>query len=183
MFSDTNLSSDAIDMPSTSANPLTIKISNSTLLAFLKKLDNSNKQIVRCMNDLETRNTTNSMPVHSPPHNGRSVTINHHPLVHWHERPHMMAPTYPLHPKSLFTSQPVQTCIKPASHQKDGGHTASNLAFNKQLGSSIQTRPLHPDPATKSNIHLNDTPFRYVNGCCSISCANPGQFEKDDKCL
>ena len=72
LFSDTHLSSDALHIPSTCVNPTTTDISYNTLLAFLQKLHDSNKQIVRHIDDREKRNTNNSMPVHSPSQNERS---------------------------------------------------------------------------------------------------------------
>ena len=120
LFSDIHLSSDALNIPSTSANPTTTDISNNTLLAFLQKLDDSNKQIVCRIDDLEKRNTTNSTPAHSPSHNGRAVIIDDHdhPMVHGHGCSHMTVSSDPLCSKDIFASQPVHTSIRPATRQK-----------------------------------------------------------------
>ena len=44
LFSDANFTSDALGTPSASANPATTEVSYNTLLFFLQKLDDSNKQ-------------------------------------------------------------------------------------------------------------------------------------------
>ena len=78
-----------------------------------------------------------------------------------------------LYPKNLFMSQPVQTGSRPATYQKDDGHIPSNLALNEQLGRSIRTYSSHPDPATATNMHLNDIAFRYINELNAASSAAP----------
>ena len=161
LFSDTHLSSDTLDIPSTSAQATTSDISSNTLLAFLHKLDDSNKQIVHRIDDLEKRNIPNSTPSHSPSHHGRAVTIDDHPMIHG--RSFMTGSLDPLRSKDLFASQPVQTGSRPATHQKDDGHTTSNSTLNDQLGRSIRTRPVNSDPVTVTNLQFNDTAFRSAN--------------------
>ena len=160
LFSDTHLSSDALNIPSTSAYATTTDISSNTLLALLQKLDDSNKQIVRRIDDLEKRNTPNSTPVHSPSHHAQAITIDDHPIIHGHGRSHMTRSLDPLRSKDLFPSQPVQTSSKPATHQKDDGHTTSNPSLDEQLGRSSRTWPVHSDPVIAANLHFNDTAFR-----------------------
>ena len=139
LFSDTHLSSDALDIPSTSTQATSTEISSSTLLSILQKLDDSNKQIVRLIDDLEKHNIPNSMPVHSPSHHGWAVTIDDHPVIHENRRSHLTGSLDPLRSKDLFASQPVQTGSRLATHQKDDAHTFSNSTLNEQLGRSART--------------------------------------------
>ena len=62
LISDANSSSENPAMQATS-NSTRAETSNTTLMAFLQKLDDSNKQIMRCMDDLERQITVNSTPV------------------------------------------------------------------------------------------------------------------------
>ena len=76
-------------MTSTSSNSPSVEISNHTLMTFLQKLDDSNKQIMCCMDDLERQNTVNSTPVHLPTVNAWLVTIDDRPTIHtYNQRDH-----------------------------------------------------------------------------------------------
>ena len=115
LLSDANMASDTPVMPSTATNHSATEVSNQTLMAFLQKLDDSNKQIMRRMDDLEKQNTVNSMPVQSSSASARLVTIDDRPVIHDPNLWDRADRVDPVNPGELFIGQPLSN-----SHELPG---------------------------------------------------------------
>ena len=108
LVSDANASSEVPAMQLTS-NSAPGETNNTVLMAFLQKLDDSNRQIMRRMDDLERQNTINSTPVGSPSTGARLVTIDERPTVQNHRCQHTAGPSEALNPRELFAAHPPPT--------------------------------------------------------------------------
>ena len=162
LLSDANIASDTAAMPSTASNSPSVGISNHTLMAFLQKLDDSNKQIMCYMDDLERQNTVNSTPVHSPTASVWLVTIDDRPTIHANSQREWAASIDPVNSRELFTAQSLSTSQESTGHQKGKRHTlpSSEVAH---IGMSTFARPPNLDPFASSNAHLDHVVFRLTD--------------------
>ena len=160
LLSDANIASDTPAMPSTSSNSPSAKFSNHTLMAFLQKLDDSTKQIMRPMDDLERQNTVNLTPVHSPTANARLVRIDDRPITHAHNQWDRTVSIDPVNSRELFTAQSLSTSHESTGHQKGNHHTLPNPGVGNHTGKSSHVRPSNSDPFASFNAHLNHAVFR-----------------------
>ena len=159
LLSDANIASGTPAMLSTSSDSPSAGDSNHTLMAFLQKLDDSNKQIMRRMDDLESRNTVNSTPVHSPTASVQLVTIDDRPTIHVHNQCDRAAPMDPVHSRQLFTAQSLSTSHESTGHQKGKHHTLPDPEV-AHMGKSSFAHPPNSNPFASSNAYLNHAVFR-----------------------
>ena len=159
LLSDVNIASGTTVMPSTSSDSPSARVSNHTLMAFFQKLDDSNKQIMRHMDNLKSRNTVNSMPVHSPTASARLVTIDDRPTIHVHSQRDRAAPIDPVNSRQLFTAQSLSTSHESTGHQKGKRHTLPDPEV-AHMGKSSFAHPPNSDLFASSNVHLNHAAFR-----------------------
>ena len=162
LLSDANVASDTLAMLSTSLNSPSVGVSNHSLMAFLQRLDHSNRQIMCRMDDLEKQNTVNSTPVHSPTASARLVTIDDRPTIHAHSQHERAAPIDPVNSRELFTAQSLSTSHESTGHQKAKCHTLPDREVT-HIGKSSFARPPNSDPFASSNAHLNRAVFRSID--------------------
>ena len=160
LLSDANMTSDTPAMPSTATTHSSTEVSNQTLMAFLQKLDDSNKQIMCRIDDLEKQNTVNSTPLQSPSAGACLAIIDDRPTIHepnpWDRVDHVD----PVNPRELFTDQPLST-----SHDLPGRHraqrqTLAHPGFDNSSDRMSHARFPNSGLYNLANPHLNHVASR-----------------------
>ena len=158
LLSDANIASDTPAMPSTSSNSLPVDVSNHTLMAFLQRLDDSNRQIMCRMDDLERQGAVNSTHVQSPSVSARLVTIDDRPRIHTHNQ-RERAVIDPANSSDPFTAQSLSTAQESTGHHRAKRHILSDPEIT-HTGRPGFIRQSDLDPFPAPNAHLNRAAFR-----------------------
>ena len=133
---------------------------NTVLMAFLQKLDDSNRQIMRRMDDLERQNTINSTPVCSPSTGARLVTIDERPTVQNHRSQSPAGPSEALNPRELFTAHPPPTVPELPGQVRCNRRTSTNAEDRRVSAKPSLIRSANSELFAPSNGHLNNHIFR-----------------------
>ena len=159
LVSDANASSEVPAMQLTS-NSAPGETNNTVLMAFLQKLDDSNRQIMRRMDDLERRNTINSTPVGSPSTGARLVTIDERPTVQNHRSQCTAGPSEALNPRELFAAHPPPTVPELPGQVRGNRRTSASAEDRRVSAKPSLVRSANSELFAPSNGHLNNHIFR-----------------------